>query len=61
MSKLIWAKLNSLGKKCNLNDNFEGHIEGEIVKKGFFGDWESKFGSISSSVFKISTALGSAP
>ncbi len=28
MSKLIWAKINSMGKKCNLNDNYDGHIEG---------------------------------
>ena len=61
MSKLIWAKLTSMGKKCNINDNYDSHIEGEIVKKGFFGDWESKFGSISGPVFKISAALGSAP
>jgi len=31
------------------------------VKKAFFGDWESKFGCINNSVFKISAALGSAP
>lgn len=61
MSKLIWAKLAFMGKQCNINDNYDGHIEGEIVKKGFFGDWESKFGIISGPVFKISASLGSSP
>jgi len=61
MSKLVWAKLASEGITCNMDDRYAGHIEGEIVKKGFFGDWENKFGSIAGCVFKISQALGAAP
>ena len=61
MSKIVWAKLASMGKVCNVIDHYDGHIEGQIVKKGFFGDWDNKFGSISGPVFKISAALGTAP
>ena len=38
--RIIWAKLAAVGRLCNINDSFNGHIEGKIVRKSFFGDWQ---------------------
>ena len=38
-SRILWAKLASMGKQCDFNEVFEEYIEGEIIKKGFFGSW----------------------
>lgn len=59
MARIIWAKLASLGKSCNVNELFEGSIDGEIIKKGFFGGWDLKIGAVSGSVFKILPGLDS--
>lgn len=45
MASLVAAKLASLGKVCEFC-LFEGAIDGEIIKRGFFGGWDVKIGVI---------------
>jgi hypothetical protein len=61
MAHIVWAKLTSMGKVCNINDCYDGRIEGEILKKGFFGGWDVKFGNITGPIFKISNMAGEEP
>jgi hypothetical protein len=37
--RIIWAKLASIGRICNINDSFNGHMEGKVIRKSFFGGW----------------------
>ena len=53
MCKIIWARLNRMGKACSINEPFVGCIEGEVVRKSFFNGWELKYASISSSGLKL--------
>ena len=39
MARILWAKMAAMGKQCPLNDVFQGAIDGEILKRGFFGNW----------------------
>jgi hypothetical protein len=39
MARILWAKMAAMGKQCPLNDIFQGAIDGEILKRGFFGNW----------------------
>ncbi len=62
MSKILWAKLTSMGKTCSLNnDPFSWGVDGEILKKGFFGGWDTKIGRINNSVFEILPSMDAAP
>jgi len=59
MCKIIWAKLASMGKICDMNEQYTGHIDGPILRKGFFSGWEENYGSISSNCLKISKNMNS--
>ena len=61
MTRILWAKLTSMGKMCNLNETFEGVIEGEILKKSTFGGWERKIGAFKQGVFHILAQSGQVP
>lgn len=61
MTRILWAKLTSMGKMCNLNETFEGCLEGEILKKSTFGGWERKVGVFKQGVFQILAQSGQSP
>ena len=50
-----------MGKQCRLDEPFNGHVEGQIVKKGFFTGWEAKYANISGDALRISNQMGSPP
>jgi hypothetical protein len=60
-TKIIWAKLTTMGKHSRLDQPFNGHIEGPIVNKTFFTGWQAKYANISADAFRISNQLGTPP
>jgi hypothetical protein len=61
MCQIIWVRLNSIGKACNLYEPFLGCIEGEVARKSFILGWELRFGSLTPSQFKFSNTRGDIP
>ncbi len=60
MTKLIWAKLTSMGCTAS-GEYFQGVVDGPITKKSFFGGWEPKIGLLTGSLFKILPYENGAP
>jgi hypothetical protein len=60
MARITWAKLATIGHIANLTEPYHGHIEGPVLRKGFFSGWEGRYAAVSTSGLKISKQMGGA-
>jgi hypothetical protein len=61
MTRILWAKMASMNRVISVTETFQGAIDGEILKRGFFGGWERKIGVINGFEFKILSEINAAP